>query len=296
MALIDKLTAIANAIRAKTGKSGTLTLPQMATEISNIPTGITPSGTKEITTNGTHDVAQFANASVNVAPNVTSKSVTANGTYNAADDNADGYSSVNVNVPQPSGTKSITTNGSHDVAQYASANVNVPVGIFPSGSEIITANGTYDVTNKESAIVNVPTGSTNLKYWLLNRTEDSSSGEKIIIDSSEWLKSIREKPSLTITLTPISTIPTATTRIISICNTNAIINGTNIYGTTVRYNLNGNAFAVLGYTRPISYISSTYNSGFKIDSNGELSLYCQDPGTQSILAAGDYMIVIAVDN
>lgn len=39
MALTDKLTAIANAIRAKTGKSGNLTLDQMATEISKISTG-----------------------------------------------------------------------------------------------------------------------------------------------------------------------------------------------------------------------------------------------------------------
>lgn len=39
MALTDKLTAIANAVRAKTGRQGTLTLPQMAAEISSLPTG-----------------------------------------------------------------------------------------------------------------------------------------------------------------------------------------------------------------------------------------------------------------
>jgi hypothetical protein len=43
MALTDKLTAIGNAIRAKTGKSGTLTLPQMETEILNISgSGVEP--------------------------------------------------------------------------------------------------------------------------------------------------------------------------------------------------------------------------------------------------------------
>ena len=36
MALTDKLTAIGNAIRAKTGKSGKLTLEQMVTEIGSI--------------------------------------------------------------------------------------------------------------------------------------------------------------------------------------------------------------------------------------------------------------------
>ena len=39
MALTDKLTAIGSAIRAKTGKSGALTLPQMVTEINSISGG-----------------------------------------------------------------------------------------------------------------------------------------------------------------------------------------------------------------------------------------------------------------
>lgn len=40
MALIDKLTAIANAIRAKTGGTDLLTLDEMATAISSIQAGI----------------------------------------------------------------------------------------------------------------------------------------------------------------------------------------------------------------------------------------------------------------
>ena len=39
MALIDKITAIANAIRAKTGTTNTMTLDEMVTEISNISVG-----------------------------------------------------------------------------------------------------------------------------------------------------------------------------------------------------------------------------------------------------------------
>ena len=41
MALTDKLTAIGNAIRAKTGGTAALTLPEMAAAVSAIPTGIT---------------------------------------------------------------------------------------------------------------------------------------------------------------------------------------------------------------------------------------------------------------
>ena len=39
MALIEKLTAIADAVRAKTGKSDKLTLAEMPTEIESIQTG-----------------------------------------------------------------------------------------------------------------------------------------------------------------------------------------------------------------------------------------------------------------
>lgn len=39
MALTDKLTAIANAIRAKTGKTGSMTLDEMVIEINSIVVG-----------------------------------------------------------------------------------------------------------------------------------------------------------------------------------------------------------------------------------------------------------------
>lgn len=57
------------------------------------------------------------------------KSITANGTYNAASDDADGYSQVSVNVPLT--TKSITSNGTYNAASdnaagYSQVSVNVP--------------------------------------------------------------------------------------------------------------------------------------------------------------------------
>lgn len=90
------LQTVANAIRTKGGTSAALEFPDgFATAIGNIPTG----GSSTLIT----------------------KSITANGTYNASSDNADGYSSVTVAVPLKviEGTFTGSTTG-------AAMTVNIP--------------------------------------------------------------------------------------------------------------------------------------------------------------------------
>lgn len=92
------LTGIANAIRAKLGVQDTYTPPQMAAAIQALDTsGIHPTGTKQISQNGTHDVTEYASANVNVQPNLQSKTVTENGTV-TPDQGYDGLSEVIVDV------------------------------------------------------------------------------------------------------------------------------------------------------------------------------------------------------
>ena len=63
MGLINKLTAIGNAIRAKTGGTSPLSLDDMVTAIGGL---LNPTGTVNITENCTVDVTQYAAANVNV--------------------------------------------------------------------------------------------------------------------------------------------------------------------------------------------------------------------------------------
>lgn len=107
---------------------------------------------------------------------LTTKNISANGTYNASSDSADGYSQVNVAVPASAvdtGTKNITANGSNqDVVGYAAVDVAVPNSYSASDegkvvsngalvaqtSDTVTANDTYDTTLINSLTVNVSGG------------------------------------------------------------------------------------------------------------------------------------------
>lgn len=114
---------IADAIRAKGNTESALRPDQMAGAIAALPSGGT----------------------------LGTKSIAANGTYNASSDSLDGYSSVTVNVPNSYAAADegkVVSNGAL-VAQTARA------------SEI-TENGTYDTTTNDEVTVNVSGGSATL--------------------------------------------------------------------------------------------------------------------------------------
>lgn len=135
------LTSIANAIRTKLGVQTTYKPSEMASAIGQISSGITPTGTKQIsiTSNGTttEDVTAYANAE------------------------------VVVNVPTgvtPTGTKqiSVTQNGTvtEDVTNYASVEINANV-VNADYTAALTALGVQnDLANSITALTTYANGVT----------------------------------------------------------------------------------------------------------------------------------------
>ncbi len=176
--LDSDLTSVANAIRTKGGTSASLTFPSDFVSAINAISGGGGGST------------------------LVSKSITANGTYNASSDSADGYSSVTVNVPASavdSGTKNITENGNNqDVVGYAAVNVNVPNtyaagdegkvvsngALVAQSSDSVTQNGTVDTTLINSLTVNVSGGGGGLEYEEGTYTAASDSNPTISFSNS----------------------------------------------------------------------------------------------------------------
>ena len=106
-------------------------------------------------------------------PVLVSKSISANGTYDPSDDNADGYSSVTVNVPN----------------SYTAADEGKVVSngeLVSQTSSTVTQNGTVDTTLINSLVVNVSAGA-GTAVKLTTTDSNVSDSDLYLIDTGRYI-------------------------------------------------------------------------------------------------------------
>ena len=161
----SSLNGIASAIRRKNGKSVNYLPSEMAGAIDQLVSYPEPTGTVEITENGSVDVKDKEFAEVDVSggsATLISKTITANGEYDAEDDEADGYSDVTVNVPN----------------SYVAADEGKVVSngaLVAQTSVTKTQNGTYDTTLNNEVVIDVSGGGGGIQTGTVPPTSDIGS-------------------------------------------------------------------------------------------------------------------------
>lgn len=152
-------------------------------------------GTKSITANGTYNALNdnldgYSTVTVNVQALLGTKSITSNGTYNASGDSLEGYSSVTVNVTPNVGTKNISTNGTYNASgDSLDGYSSVTVAVSPNvGTKSITSNGTYNSSSDSldgysQVVVNVSGGGGVFVKATPNMTSDTTPSGEVIYSS-----------------------------------------------------------------------------------------------------------------
>lgn len=142
--------------------------------VRHITAGTVVAGNVEITENGTHDVASYADASVSVVPELQSKSATPSETAQTVtpDSGYDGLSSVSVGAVSSTYVGSGITRRSSSNLTASGATVTVPAGYYASQATKSVASGS--ATTPATSITANPTISVNSSTGLVTATVSGS--------------------------------------------------------------------------------------------------------------------------
>lgn len=190
------LEDIADAIRAKNGSQDTYTPVEMATAITNIPSGggITPTGNISITQSGTTDVTNYATATVaagSAGTPTATKGTVSNHSVSVTPSvtNTTGYitgstktgTAVSVSASElVSGTYTVDSSGTKDVTNYASATVSAGTAGTPSATKGTVSNHAVSVTPSV----------TNTTGWITGTTK---TGTAVSVSASELVSGSETK-------------------------------------------------------------------------------------------------------
>ena len=144
--------------------------------------GITPTGTLNIIENGTYDVTNYASAEVAVTAeevNLITKEITENGTYNAIDDNADGYSSVTVNVASSGG-------GSEKVIVEEYTNTNLYT-MYSKLRELMVAGKLKEVVYILKSRMDLSKNDSKITYDVISNSKTTGKAVLSAVSGTNWI-------------------------------------------------------------------------------------------------------------